>query len=373
MLTRRPSCLLLDEPTNHLDDAAVEYVEQVLRSLPGVVVVASHDRVFLDRVAAQVLDLDAGHLGVDGAGGRTASLSAGGYSALLAERAAARRRWAAAFEQQQEEIARLRSVAAVSARQVAHDRAPRDNDKFIYHAKGENVARTVKRRVDDARRRLQLLEREQVPKPPAPLSFSGVLAPASGATVSVRDLVVPGRLMLDRLDVGTGERWLVTGANGSGKSTLLKTLAGRLRSGCQVSGHVAVRARRVGYLPQEVRFDRPTTAEAFYARRVDDDAPPLRALGLLHPRDLHRPVAGLSLGQQRRLALAVIVARRPDLVLLDEPTNHISLALAEELEQALQRSVGTVIVASHDRWLRSRWSGDVLALINPRQNAPSRH
>ena len=70
----------------------------------------------------------------------------------------------------------------------------------------------------------------------------------------------------------------------------------------------------------------------------------------------------LSLGQQRRLALAVLVARRPDLVLLDEPTNHIPLTLAEELEEALQRSAGTVLVASHDRWLRQRWDGPTLHL-----------
>jgi macrolide transport system ATP-binding/permease protein len=70
----------------------------------------------------------------------------------------------------------------------------------------------------------------------------------------------------------------------------------------------------------------------------------------------------LSTGQQRRLGLAVLVARRPDLLLLDEPTNHISLALADELEESLGRFPGTVLVASHDRWLRRRWEGDVLSL-----------
>jgi macrolide transport system ATP-binding/permease protein len=89
---------------------------------------------------------------------------------------------------------------------------------------------------------------------------------------------------------------------------------------------------------------------------------PLGDLGLLHPRELSRPVGVLSLGQQRRLALSILVARQPDLMLLDEPTNHISLTLAEELEEALQRSVGTVVLASHDRWLRRRWDQQVLAL-----------
>ncbi len=318
--------------------------------------------MLLDRVADQVLDLDAGHFGSDGRGGRLAGVTTGGYTAVLAARADAHRRWVSAFGEQQEEMNKLRVAAATTARQVAHDRPPRDNDKFIYHAKGEKVARTVRRRVDDAERRLHQLERERVPKPPTPLSFTGALAPSPGATVSVRALDVPGRLGLDRLDVRAGERLLVTGANGSGKSTLLKTLAGRLGPGHRVSGHVAVHARRVGYLPQEVTFrEGRRKAGEVYAAATGEPVP-LRRLGLLHPRDLERPVDELSVGQRRRLALAVLVARRPDLVLLDEPTNHISLALAEELEDALQRSVGTVVVASHDRWLRSRWSGSVLAL-----------
>jgi macrolide transport system ATP-binding/permease protein len=70
----------------------------------------------------------------------------------------------------------------------------------------------------------------------------------------------------------------------------------------------------------------------------------------------------LSVGQQRRLALAVMVARRPDLLLLDEPTNSISLALASEIEDALGHSAGTVLIATHDRWLRRRWSGGLLSL-----------
>jgi len=155
-----------------------------------------------------------------------------------------------------------------------------------------------------------------------------------------------------------GEAVALIGPNGSGKSTLLKVLAGRLT---HVRGTVEVRARSLGYLAQEVRFRDPeaTAASIYSARRPPV---PLRELGLLHPREAGRPVGELSHGQQRRLALALLVVRRPDLVLLDEPTNHLSLALAEELEEALQRSAGTVLVASHDRWLRRRWSGPELAL-----------
>ena len=96
--------------------------------------------------------------------------------------------------------------------------------------------------------------------------------------------------------------------------------------------------------------------------RLTNSPRPLGDLGLLHPRDLNRPTGTLSVGQQRRLALAVLVARQPDLMLLDEPTNHISLTLASELEEAVRASPGTVVIASHDRWLRRRWDSRVISL-----------
>jgi macrolide transport system ATP-binding/permease protein len=96
------------------------------------------------------------------------------------------------------------------------------------------------------------------------------------------------------------------------------------------------------------------------------DAVPLASLGLLRARDLDRPVGQLSIGQQRRLALALIIAKPPHVFLLDEPTNHLSLALATELEDALGSYPGAVMVASHDRWLRHRWDGAVVALENGR-------
>ncbi|MGZ4458610.1 MAG: ABC-F family ATP-binding cassette domain-containing protein [Nocardioidaceae bacterium] len=364
LVTRRPECVLLDEPTNHLDDDAVAFLEEFLVGLPGVVVVASHDRAFLDGVCAAVVDLDPMHLGVDGEGGNRYT---GGYTDYLAAKRDARRRWQQAFETQQDELDDLRRAAKTTARQVAHNRAPRDNDKFIYAFKGAQVAKTVSRRVRDAERRIEMLERDRVPKPPAELSFRGVLAPdrsGGGLVVFVRDLVVTGRVAVDRLDLARGDRLLVTGANGSGKSTLLKVLAGELAPS---SGTSVVSARRVGHLPQDVTFRRPdrTPHEVFATATAAATAlapVSLGDLGLLHPRELSRPVGVLSVGQQRRLGLAILVARQPDLLLLDEPTNHISLTLAEELEESLQRSAGTVVVASHDRWLRRRWDAARLAL-----------
>ncbi|RHW28077.1 ABC transporter ATP-binding protein [Nocardioides immobilis] len=357
LMTRRPRCLLLDEPTNHLDDEAVATLVSFLRDLPGVVLLASHDRVFLDEVCTDIVDLDPVGLGTDGRGGRRYG---GGWTAYSEARAAARRRWEETYAEQQEEIKRLRAAARVDSSAVAHNRGPRDNDKFIYAFKGQNVDRTVARRKRDAQRKLESAERDQVRKPPAPLRFRADVGStaAGGHLVMVRDLVVAGRLALPHLDVEPGEHLLVTGSNGSGKSTLLGVLSGRITP---TSGTVQVAAQRIAELTQDPEFpDLTVPAAAAYEKLVGADLAqqrPLRELGLLHPREHAKPLVLLSVGQRRRLALAVAVATAPDLLLLDEPTNHISLTLVGELEEAIGRSPGTIVVASHDRWLRRRWQG----------------
>ncbi len=360
VMTTRPPCLLLDEPTNHLDDDAIEVLSRFLLDLPGVVLLASHDRVLLDDVCTDLVDLDPTAFGTDGEGGRRFG---GGWSDYVAAREDARRRWEETYADQQEELDRLRAATKIGTAQIAHNRGPTDNDKFIYKFKGAKVESTLARRKKDAQRRLDGAERDQVRKPPKPLSFDAPLAEGSGGgrVVQARDLVVAGRLALDRLDVDAGEHLLVTGPNGSGKSTLLGVLAGRL---APTSGSVSV-GGRVAELAQDVTFPDPARRAAdVYADAVAAlaDPPALRDLGLVHPRDHHRAVGLLSVGQRRRLGLAIAVAQAPDLMLLDEPTNHLSPALAGEIEEALGRSPGAVVVASHDRWLRRRWEGSVQPL-----------
>ena len=360
IMTTRPACLLLDEPTNHLDDDAIEVLTGFLRELPGVVLLASHDRVLLDDVCTDLVDLDAGELGTDGSGGRRFG---GGWSDYEAARADARRRWEETYAVQQEEIARLRDATRIGTGAIAHDRGPTDGDKYIYSFKGGRVDQTLARRKKDAQRRLEVAEREQLRKPPAPLAFRGDLTVAgAGRLVQVRDLEVEGRARLDRLDLAAGEHLLLTGPNGSGKSTLLGVLSGRLAA---TAGTVEVSARTVRELTQDPEVpdpSRPALATYDAAVRGLADPPALRELGLLHPRDHRTPVGSLSVGQRRRLGLAVAIAAAPDLLLLDEPTNHVSLALAGELEEALASSPGGVVLASHDRWLRRRWDGPELSL-----------
>ncbi|MFF8716786.1 ABC-F family ATP-binding cassette domain-containing protein [Streptomyces sp. NPDC015184] len=406
LLVRRPSALLLDEPTNHLDDGAAAFLEEQVRGLPGVVVVAAHDRAFLDAVCTDLIDLDPA---VDGP-----VRYGGNYSAYQSEKRAERKRWERRYAEEQEELAALRRSVGVTARRVAPDRGRTDNEKMGYGHRGGRVQSQISRRVRNASRRLDGLERTQVGEPPQPLRFhvtalaegrepeaseasevpaaSGTSAatevsvvpgtpevptasgtsevPVGGVLVSLRGVSVPGRLSVGRLDVLTTERLLVTGGNGTGKSTLLSVLAGRLAAEGDVRRRQGV---TVGLLTQDTVFARPdrtvrdTYELSLGAERAE--AVPLKSLGLMHEADLGRPVGLLSVGQRRRLALALLVARPPELLLLDEPTNHLSPRLCDELEAALGPGPGAIVLASHDRWLRGRWQGRELRLSAARGRA----
>ncbi|MCX3289779.1 ABC-F family ATP-binding cassette domain-containing protein [Streptomyces sp. NEAU-H22] len=361
LLVRRPPALLLDEPTNHLDDSAAAFLEEQLRGLSGAVVLASHDRAFLDAVCTDLIDLDPA---VDGP-----VRYGGNYSAYLGEKRAERERWERRYAEEQQELAELRHSAGVTARRVAPDRGPRDNEKMGYGHRAGRVQSQISRRVRNAARRLEELERTRVTEPPRPLRFAaGDLAARAEEgdrpLVSLRDVRVSGRLALDGLEVAAGDRLLVTGDNGAGKSTLLAVLAGRLPA----EGGVYRRpGLTVGLLAQDTGFERlDRTVRDTYELSVGPERAetvPVGSLGLLHEADLAKPVGHLSVGQRRRLALALLMARPPHLLLLDEPTNHLSPRLCDELEEALGTAgPGAIVVAGHDRWLRRRWRGRELRL-----------
>jgi macrolide transport system ATP-binding/permease protein len=375
LLLARPTALLLDEPTNHLDDSGVAFLERTLAAWPGPVLLASHDRAFLDAVATRVVDLDPAPmpfadvvLGDDAGSGYGLRSSRGGYTAYLDQRRLERERWQRRFEAEQDELNGLRHQVAVTARQTNRKDTPRTEARASAKFYSDKDAKVTSRLVRNARVRLETLEREQVRKPPAELRFGGLAAPTrsapEGALALLADAAVAGRLRPVTLAVDPGAKLLVTGPNGAGKSTLLALLHGVLQP---TSGGVQRAARlRTALLAQDVVFAEPaasvrdTYRAAVGERRAE--AVPLSALGLVAGRDIDRPVGALSVGQQRRLALAVAVADPPDLLLLDEPTNHLSLALADELEEALGTHPGAVVLASHDRWLRRRWPAAVLAL-----------
>jgi macrolide transport system ATP-binding/permease protein len=374
LLLNRPDILLLDEPTNHLDDAATTYLVSVLSAWKGPVLFASHDRAFLDIAASGIVDLDPAPSMVGQDGGVTRYT--GNYSDYLAAREDVRVRWERRYRDEQAELKRLRAGVRDN-HTVGHVGAPpRTEGKLAKKFYADRNAKVVSRRVNDSRSRLEKLEEEQVRKPPKELTFAGLTAasagttrePAEGPVVVASCISVEGRLPGTSLTLNGTEKLLVTGPNGSGKSTLLSVLAGQLTPD---AGSLTVTGVRTGYLTQDVDLPGPhdrgddRTVERAYRDLVGEELAeevPLSTFGLIHPRDENRPLVDLSLGQQRRVALAVLLADPPEVLLLDEPDNHLSLSLVTALEEAIPEYPGAVVVASHDRWLRERWSGARLEL-----------
>jgi macrolide transport system ATP-binding/permease protein len=364
LLLGRPIALLLDEPTNHLDDNATDFLRKQLIHWKGPVVFASHDRAFLDEVATVLVDIDPTRDGL--------VRFSGTYTAYLTEKAAERRRWEHQFRSEQAELQRLEYTLSVTAREVSNDFGRKDNDKVGFDFKAGNVERAVARRVRNAEAHYLDLEENQVWAPPSILSFGGIpkgaqLLEGDEPFMELTSASIEGRLAVDTFTVKPNDRLLITGPNGAGKSTLLSVLAGAIKLDPATGGTLRRRkGLRVAMLEQDVHFAEPhLTARTIYELTVGEkraEALPLSSFGLLVARDIERPVGELSIGQQRRLALALIIAKPPHVFLLDEPSNHLSLTLASELEDALGTYPGAVVVASHDRWLRQRWTGSRLAL-----------
>ncbi|QYH19497.1 ABC-F family ATP-binding cassette domain-containing protein [Corynebacterium aquatimens] len=360
LLLRPVDAMVLDEPTNHLDDEAVDFLIGELEAFKGPVLAASHDRYFLDSACDAIVDLDPG-LGAEGGYGeetRQGAKFTGSFSDYLTAREQRRHRWETDYAAQEHERARLEKAADQTAEDIFHSQDNKTETRAAAKFYADRAAKTVGNRRRAAEQRLDNLERLAIPAPPERLRFTGV--PPHQATsigvpaVTAINLRVPDRLMPLSIKVQPGQQLLVEGPNGSGKSTLLKIIDGTLTD---YEGELIIPEElTVARLEQDDTWhDLDATAAEVFARHTPDGAPDLVAMGLMTPEQAAKKLGDLSLGQRRRVSLGIILASPPDLLLLDEPTNHLSLALAEELEQALVDFTGTVIITSHDRWVRRQW------------------
>jgi ATP-binding cassette subfamily F protein 3 len=330
-----PDLLLLDEPTNHLDVASLEWLERELASLDAGILLVAHDRWFLEAVTNATLELVAGR----------ATFFPGPWHAWRLEKAQRAEHAQKAADRIAVDIARLN-------RFVERFRYKKEKAKQA-QAKLTQIGRLEKER-SQATGEVALLRRRT-----RTLGFEFLKPPRSGRTViEVEDLALSAgdKQLLDAVSVAIerGEHVALVGPNGSGKTTLIETLLERREPDAGTS--------RVGYgvVPayfsqQEVELDDRGSVLQCVQSMTGLQRPAAQALlgrFLFSGWDAHeKPVAVLSGGERRRLALAAVVASGANFLVLDEPTNHLDLESREALEAALEAFPGTVLLVSHDRAL----------------------
>jgi macrolide transport system ATP-binding/permease protein len=293
---------------------------------------------------------------------------AGDYEAYRMAAEAERAKQAEDYERQQPELKMLRRKIR-TARATSAFRGPKDGDKYIRQFKKEQSQLVASRSIRNAGERLRRIEDDPVPRPANPLRFRTAFAESAMEAREVIRLTGVGKSYGDKcvlrdvaLAVGHDSRIVPVGPNGSGKATLLRIIVGEEPAD---DGEISFTPGvRIGYLPQESVVDDTTAAvtEAYSRGRVgraEDFVSELLRCDLFRLEDIENPVGELDLGQVRKLEIAMLIAAQPNVLILDEPTNSVSLDVVETLETAIAEFPGPVLVASHDRWFVQRFGGAV--------------
>lgn len=339
LLLEKPDVLLLDEPTNHLDIAAVEWLEGYLKNYKNSVVIVSHDRMFLDRIVGVVYEIEYG----------VTTRYKGNYTAFLAQKQQAYDKALKDAKWKSAEIDRLRKIV----------------ERFRYKATKAAMAQS----------KLKEIERLGTVETPRRFDTSTFASSFQPEYESVRDALFVKDLVFGydkplgeiSLAVERGQKIGVIGSNGTGKSTLLKTITGLIPP---LSGDVRFGVKtRVGYFDQTIAATKSelSVLEDFRAEFPElNDGEIRKTLGgfLLSGDDVFKCVKDLSGGEKVRLALSKIFRRRPNFLILDEPTNHMDIIGKETLEKLLMDFSGTVIVVSHDRYLINRVTKSLIVFEN---------
>jgi ATPase subunit of ABC transporter with duplicated ATPase domains len=338
VLLGRPDVLLMDEPTNHLDIESIIWLESFLKSLPGALLMTSHDREFMNRIVSRIAEID---------GGEITSYS-GNYDFYERERA----------------IRELNREAAYARQQAMLAKEQRFIERFAAHAaKAAQVQSRVKA--------LDKIEKIELPKKRRVVKFDFRTPPRSGDQVATLEGVTKAygrRIVHDGLNltIRRGERWCVMGKNGAGKSTLLKMIAGALAPD---SGDIKLGASlKMGYFAQQALdlLNPDLTIE----EQLQHDFPhegigALRSLAgafQFSGDDTDKKIRALSGGEKTRLVMARMLLNPPNFLVLDEPTNHLDLATKEMLLESLSNFDGTMLFVSHDRAFLRGLSNRVLEL-----------
>ncbi len=338
VLLTNADLLLLDEPTNHLDIESIIWLEGFLKAFKGGLIVTSHDRAFLNRVATRIVDIDGGEM----------TTYVGDYDSYRAQYRLRQEQQAAQYARQQ---------AMLAKEQAFIDR---------FKARASHAAQ-VQSRV----KKLEKIDKIEPPRTRKVVDFDFRTPPRSGDDVAELRQVSKAyghRVIYDSFDllIRRKERWCVMGVNGAGKSTLLKLAAGAAEPD---QGEVRIGASvKLGYFAQHTMEILDPTATVLETLQASF---PLANLGVLRTLlgafgfsgdSVEKCCAVLSGGEKARLVLATMLFDPPNFLVLDEPTNHLDLDTKDTLIRALGKFEGTLLMVSHDRSFLGALSNRVLEL-----------
>ncbi len=372
ILYNKYDVLILDEPTNHLDYAGVKWLIKKIKAFKGTVIIISHDRYFLDECVTRIVEIDKGK----------AVVYKGNYSWYREEKV---RQYEIALNAYlEEEKNRERIQGQIKALRTWSDKAHRESRKKAVvsgnkfggkeynRVKAKKMDRAIKSRI----KRLEKIELNSVGRPEEEqkILFEVTKAEKVGKViVEARDIgkCYGNKVLFEKSSfyIKKGEKVGLYGINGCGKTTLIKALLGEV----EVEGTLRLSsARRVGYISQEVigLSEEKTILELFETTTQEDYAKVRTALVQMGFRsdDLSKRIGNLSLGERMKIKLLLMIREGCEVLILDEPTNHIDLHVREQLEETLAAYNGTIILVTHDRYMLEKLCDKLLVFENKRIN-----
>lgn len=338
LLFLKPDVLILDEPTNHLDVDAVGWLEEYLTNYPKAVIVVSHDRAFLDRVASIVVEVE----------NKTTHKYIGNYSAFVKEKKEARERQQKEREKYLADVQKLQAVA----------------DRFRYKATKASMAQAKLKQIERMEEVLAP-EKEDI----RPFRFNLKCESESSLDVVKFDKLKFGyNVPLGELTakIFKGDRVAIVGGNGLGKSTILKTLMGKI---APLGGKIKFGQNlNIGYFDQQtinLIDSEETVIDSFlteFPALPTQEARRILGGFLFTQEDVFKSINSLSGGERVRFELAKIFNHNPNFLILDEPTNHLDILGRETLEDILLNFKGTILFVSHDRFFVNKLATGIISL-----------
>lgn len=325
LLLSKPDILLLDEPTNHLDITAIEWLEQYLKKYPKAVVIVSHDRMFINKIVNKIYEIEYGET----------TLYSGDYNFYEHQKKINYEKQLKDYEFQQKEIKRLNDIVT----------------RFKYKPSKASMAMSKLKQIE---RMVKIESPNRYDLTTFRANFS-IDKPSGKEVLYVKDLEIGYSNPIQKVSFNLyrGQKLAIIGENGIGKSTLLKTLMGKVNkiSGEFEFGHNV----SIGYFDQQIALSDSdkTVIEDFqeaFPKLTTTETRNCLASFMFFGEDVFKKISMLSGGEKVRLTLCKILKNNPNLLILDEPTNHMDIVGKETMELMLKEYKGTILVVSHDRF-----------------------